>query len=179
MTDDETHRLTAAMAAGDAAAVDAFCRHYGTRLYALARQASRRDESFCLDVVQEATLRIVRTIRPVDAEPQLLAWLRLVVRTTALDLLRRERRRAARENNAVFSTAAIGSADDERLCWLQAQIARFDPELVRIVEWRYDHGWTLRRIAEGLGLSVGTVDGRLRRALAGLRERATEVFDDE
>ena len=179
LADDDTHRLTAGMAAGDAAAVDAFYRRWFPFLYAAARRASGRDESFCLDVVQEATLRVVRTVRAADTERQLRAWLRLVVQTTALDLLRRERRRAGHE---AAVAAGVGGGphgeDDGRLAWLREQVARFDPALARMVEWRYEHGWTLRRIAERLGLSVGTVDGRLRRALVDLRGRAAEAFDE-
>src|SRR5689334_17106086 len=85
--DDEADQLaaamTSAMAAGDGGAVESFYRRYFDRLYAEARRATRRDESFCLDVVQEAVLRIVRTVRGARSEIQLVAWLRLVVRTTA------------------------------------------------------------------------------------------------
>ncbi len=176
--EDDTRRLTAAMAAGDAAAVDRFYRRYFPFLLAAARRATGRDESFCLDVVQDATLRIVRAVRPADTEPQLRAWARLVVQTAALDRLRRDRRRAGREAAAVGPDCGPEPADHDRLAWVRAEVARLDPELARMVEWRYEHGWTLRRIAARLGLTVGTVDGRLRRALADLRGRATEAFDE-
>ena len=69
--DDEADQLaaamTSAMAAGDGGAVEAFYRRYFDRLYAEARRATRRDESFCLDVVQESVLRIVRTVRGATA----------------------------------------------------------------------------------------------------------------
>jgi len=95
VTDDDaaTKTLTAAMAAGNEDAVETFYRRYFDWLYAQARRATRRDESFCLDVVQDAVLRIVRTVRCVKTEPQFRAWLRLVVQTTAFDRLRSERRR--------------------------------------------------------------------------------------
>ena len=41
-----------------------------------------------------------------------------------------------------------------------------------------DQCWTLARIAEWFGLSIATVDGRLRRALGRLRESAREELDD-
>src|SRR5690349_21207024 len=89
--------LTSAMAAGDGVAIEAFYRAHFNRLYREARRSTGRDESFCLDVVQESVLRIVRTVRRVESEPQLVAWLKLVVRTTAYDLLRAEMRRRRRE----------------------------------------------------------------------------------
>src|SRR3954464_2660020 len=52
--------LTASLAAGDRAAVEAFYRRYFELLFRAARRAAGRDEAFCLDVVQEAVLRVIR-----------------------------------------------------------------------------------------------------------------------
>jgi RNA polymerase sigma-70 factor (ECF subfamily) len=181
VSDDAVDKLTAAMAAGDQDAVETFYRRYFDWLYAQARRATRRDESFCLDVVQDAVLRIVRTIRRVSSEPELRAWLRLVVQTTALDRLRSERRRQRRE----LAFAAIGPQEvmsqacesAEQLEWVKQQIMRIDPRLVQIVELRFERRWTLARIAQDFGLSIGTIDGRLRRALKQLRRQAREDLD--
>jgi RNA polymerase sigma factor (sigma-70 family) len=164
------------MAAGDRRAVEAFYRRYFEFLYAQARRATGRDESFCLDVVQDAVLRIIRTVRPVNSDAQFAAWLRLVVRTTAYDLLKAERRRQSRQLVAVNGPPERG--DQDRLEQLRTEIARLDPELIRIIELRYESRWTLGRIGALLGLSVGAVDGRLRRALARLRERLEDVNRD-
>ena len=67
---------------------------------------------------------------------------------------------------------------EDRLQWLRARIATMDKQIVRMIEMRFERRWTLARIAETLGLTIGTIDGRLRRALADLRQRATEEFDD-
>src|SRR5437667_159912 len=69
-------------------------------------------------------------------------------------------------------------ADDERLQWLRHRIASMDPELVRMVELRFAERWTLARIAALFGLTAGTIDGRLRRALRHLRELAREELDE-
>lgn len=177
-TDDaDAARLSAGMAAGDPAAVAAFYRRHFDDLYRLAKQATRRDESFCLDVVQDATLRIVRTVRPVAGDGPFRAWLRVVVQTTAYDLLRAERRRRARE--AAPPPPHRPAYDAEQAAWVRAQVAALDPHLARLIDLRYDRRWTLRRIAEHLGLSIGTVDGQLRRTLADLQRRAATAFGDE
>jgi DNA-directed RNA polymerase specialized sigma24 family protein len=62
--------------------------------------------------------------------------------------------------------------------WLADQICQCDPRIVQLIELRYEKNWTLRRIATFLGLSVGTIDGRLRRAINDLRLRAMKEFDD-
>lgn len=176
--------LTAAMAAGDTRAVEVFYRRYFDSLYAHARRFTGRDEAFCLDVVQEAVLRIIRTVRPVKTEAQLSAWLRLVVQTAAYDLIRQETRRYRREMVACFSSppadhsTEIEQTDQERLEWLRSEIASFDAQLVEILDMRFAKRWTLSRIAQAMGLSLGTVDGRLRRALVDLRRRAMEKGHD-
>jgi RNA polymerase sigma factor (sigma-70 family) len=187
-------QLTAAMARGDEPAIESFYRRYFDLLYRHARQVSRRDESFCLDIVQEALLRIVRTIRPVPTEPQLVGWLKLVVKSVAYDLLRGERRRQEREAvrgsaPGLFAAGAFvtGLAEDpvaaadardetaDRLAWLRRELLALDPELVRLIELRFLHGWTLARIGALVGLSKGTVDGRLRRALESIRRKSTAL----
>ena len=180
---NEAETLTAAMSAGDARAVELFYRRYFDLLYAHAARVCGRDESFCLDVVQESMLRIIRSVRPVQSERQLMAWLKLVVKTAAYDLLRGESRRRHREMLvAVGETATEAPEDDaaheDRLAWLADRIRCMDPKIVRMIELRYQKRWTLSRIAESLGLSVGTVDGRLRRALRDLRRSAMEQNHD-
>lgn len=186
---DTTLKLTAAMARGEEPAIAEFYRRFFDALYAAARHVSRRDESFCLDVVQETLLRVVRTIRPVATEAQLVAWLRLIVKSVCYDLLRREQRRRRRESAAVQGARAAGerntagndgaaaeaSANEDRLAWLRRELLAVDPEMVRLIELRYVEGWTLARIAAACGLGTGAVDGRIRRALARLRGRAAGV----
>lgn len=173
------HELTAAMAAGDTRAVEAFYRQYFDDLYAHARRATDRDESFCLDVVQESVLRVIRSVRPAHTASQFAAWLRLVVQTTAYDLLRAESRRQKRElivaAGAGGESHDPGDIDSERLQWLRTQISSLDPQIIRLIELRFQDRWTLARIGRLVGLSAGAVDGRLRRALGELRRRASEA----
>lgn len=177
--EDDIATLTAGVAAGDEDAVTRFHRDWFPTLYAAARNASGRDESFCLDVVQEAMLRIIRCLRPVATAAQLHAWLTLVVRTTAFDLLTAERRRRQREQEWGRELAPRGEDPEaERLAWLRAEILAMDPALGRMFRLRYEQGWTLARIADLLGLSIGSVDGHLRRALDQMRLRAQGAFDD-
>jgi RNA polymerase sigma-70 factor (ECF subfamily) len=188
---DETEQLTAAMSRGDRRAVAAFYERYFDLLVRCARGATRLArradaEDLCLDVVHDAVLRVVRTIRPVTGgEGQLVAWLNVVIKSAAYDRFRQEQRRSQREQKHVSpapddESAHVGNGAElaEQLAWLRDELGRLDPKLVELIELRYSHGWTLPAIAERLGLSAGTVDGRIRRALAKLRGRGEEVFDE-
>lgn len=177
-----THALTAAMAAGDAAAVETFYRRYFDTMVGMARRAvpaRARDEAFALDVVHDATLRIVRCIRPMETEAHVLNWTRLVVQSCALDRLRQEKRRRQRESVRSIDASAFVVAEEtsEQADWLAREIARLEPTLAELLRRRFHDGWTLARIAATLRTTTGQVDGRLRRAIATLRARAQEVFD--
>jgi RNA polymerase sigma factor (sigma-70 family) len=179
---DQTEKLTRGMAAGHRDSVEAFYRQYFDYLYVQARRETGRDEAFCLDVVQEAVLRIIRNIKPVSDEPCLRAWMKLVVRTTALDQFRAEKRR----NQRAAIPIELHSCDDfpymlfedEQFEWVKAQLEKFDPQIVEMIELRFEQKWTLARIGQRLGLSPSAIDGRLRRAIAVLRSRAHEEFDN-
>ena len=181
MAEDGIDKLTADMAAGDANAVAAFYERYFDRLLAQAKRACGRDESFCLDVVQDSMLRIIRAIKRVETERALNAWLKIVVQSTAFDLLRQEHRRVQRETASVGSRVGWiesplhpASDDEAQIDWLRQEIAGLDPRLAQMIELRYDQKWTLARIGQKLGFSAGAIDGRLRRVLSDLRKRAAK-----
>jgi RNA polymerase sigma factor (sigma-70 family) len=168
------------MAAGDAAAIEAFYRSYFDQLLSMAAfslRMKRYDEARCLDVVHDAVLRIVRCIKPMQTEPHLLNWCRLVVQSCSLDRLRRDQRRAKREEATPQRTQ---EAEDlsEQIAWLDAQIAGLDPALARIIHLRFVEGWTLARISALLNTTTGKIDGQLRRAIEKLRNEAQATFGE-
>ena len=126
---------------------------------------------------------MIRSVRRADSEPRFEAWLKLVVQTAAYDLLRAERRRAVRESAVCRAGRPPGgtgkdlSADDEQVEWLRLRIAELEPQVSRMMKLRFQYRWTLGRIGRLLGLSVGAVDGRIRRALGAIRRRAREDLD--
>ena len=65
---------TAAVARGDRGALAELYERWFDECYRIARGLTRRDESFCLDVVQETMLRVIRSLRRLETEAQLRAW---------------------------------------------------------------------------------------------------------
>jgi RNA polymerase sigma factor (sigma-70 family) len=177
---ESVKELTARIASGDSEAFARFFRWKFDEMYAEVRRATGRDESFCLDVVQDAMLRVVRSIKPFVIETELQAWLRIVVQTCAYDRLRQELRRRRRERAAGL-TSELRSAqgeDEEKLRWLRKEIENMDAAHARLLVMRYRWGWTLERIGTVLGIKPGAVDGRLNRLVALLRRRAKETYHD-
>jgi len=162
-------RWTESMVRGDRAAYEALFR---ARCAFVEREAarvlgSRRD--LAEDAVQEAWLRVAR--RPV-ASPcmkSLDGWLRRVVRSAAIDLLRNELSRRLREGAVARERAeSVRFLDEyERLESLQREVDSLDgitPEERALFELKARTGATTARLAGWLGLGSAAVDSRLRRA---------------
>lgn len=178
-TDEPARTLerTAALAKGDPAAFEFVYRAWFERLLALARTATRRDEAFCLDVVQDAFLRVIRAPRVCPTEAELAGWLRRCVLSAAVDRLRRDARRDARENARGLPEAPGDRVGDaEQLRWLRDRLAELSPEDRDLLRLRFEIDRTLAEIAgDGRG-TWGAVHGRLRRTLDRLRRAASEYF---
>ena len=177
----EVRDLTSAIAAGDTVAFTRFFDEWFDSMYAEAVRVTGGDESFCLDVVQDAMLRVVRSLKPMDTPDDLRRWLRVVVQCCAYDRFRAETRRRAREQKVAADPPrpADRTADTRaRLQWLENELRSLDARSSDLLLMRHRFGWTLRQIGDALGLKPGAVDSRLRRLVAALRRKGMEKFDD-
>lgn len=181
VTPTSTEFETRAVASGDTEAFGRFYERWFDEVYEEVRRLTRLDESFCLDVVQEVMMRVIRSLTPMDTEAQVRAWLWTVTRSCAIDRLRSESRRARREQSRAPSNPSGAEPRavelDERLGWLRGELDRLDEPNLRLLLLRYRFGWTLAQIGESLGLKPGAVDGRLGRLVGSLRRKAAEEFD--
>jgi RNA polymerase sigma-70 factor, ECF subfamily len=172
--------LARGVARGDREALARFYEAWFDRVFVAARRVTGRDEAFCLDVVQEVMVKVARKLRPVKSEEELERWMLRVVRTTCVDLLRREARRSGRERRAVRVAAAESPparlAEAEAAAWVRvAAAASGDSELLRE---RVVRGRTLEEIGAASGMTAGAVHGRVRRALARMGRSAREKFHE-
>jgi RNA polymerase sigma factor (sigma-70 family) len=168
-------QLTTAIARGDGDAFTVFFRERFDEMYADAKRATGRDESFCLDVVQDSMLRVIRSMKPMDSERHLRAWLKRTVQSCAYDAIRKDMRRARRERAIAPPWRPSGASDDEQ------RVSRLWEEMVAqgglqatLLVMRYRLGWTLQRIGDAVGMGPGAVDGKIRRSILGMRRRAKE-----
>ncbi|HUU82430.1 MAG TPA: sigma-70 family RNA polymerase sigma factor [Phycisphaerae bacterium] len=177
---ESVRALSAAIASGNTEAFARLFRHRFDDMYAEARRATGRDEAFCLDVVQDAMLRVIRRMKPIDSEQHLRTWLRVVVQSCAYDRLRKEARRRRWEQTSAEARRDESAPDarSEQLKWLRNELANLDEPHTRLLVLRYRLGWTLQRIGAAVGLSPSAVDGRLGRLVTTLRRRAKETFND-
>jgi RNA polymerase sigma-70 factor (ECF subfamily) len=146
---------------------------YGPKLLVYARQCTRTLAD-AEDVVQEAFVRFWRHQRKLGGEPLPLMF--ASVRRAAIDLARRDSRRAAREarseagsenERALFDARA--GADDRRTA-IEAALSRLPAPQREVLALKIWGGLTLEEIGGHLGLPANTAASRYRYALKALRK---------
>lgn len=173
------HTITGRIAAGDERAYERFYEAWFAPTLALARACSRRDEAWCLDVVQDVMLAVARRMPRLADDAQLRAWMARAVGNAVTDRLRSERRRDRREQATASTRVGDGEpwqtlAEAERRSWLLANVAQL-PDCDRaLLTARFGDASSVAAVAAELGMTADAAHGRLRRALDRLRQKAAE-----
>ncbi|MFK7765844.1 MAG: RNA polymerase sigma factor [Mariniblastus sp.] len=167
------------MASGDRNALATFYNFNFDVMLKEVRRCLGRDEQTCLDLVQDAMLKAIKSIKPISSEGQIIAWSRTVAKSVTYDWLRKRSRLKTTE---LSEAGPIGDEshieDSARLVWIESELKSLPPPLQKMIELRYRLGWSLNRIGAKFGLKTGAVDGRIRRAVERLRLKACEEFND-
>jgi RNA polymerase sigma-70 factor (ECF subfamily) len=130
------------------------------------------------DVVHDAFVTVWRKIDRFDADRgSLRAWLMTVVRNRAIDRVRGRRPSTDLDSADERSLLRTGPNPTWEAVLLRASgtelhfaMAALPDEQRRAVELAYFEGYTYREVAEMTGVPPGTATGRLRLALAKLRD---------
>jgi len=165
---------------GDAGALgELYDRHAAAALAVAMRVVGGRAEAE--DVVHDAFVAVWRKIDRFDAQRgSLRAWLLTVVRNRAIDRVRARRTAVDVDDadersllrtgpNPTWDAALDRAAAND----LRQAMDALPDEQRRAVELAYFEGYTYREVAEITGVPPGTANGRLRLALAKLREALT------
>jgi RNA polymerase sigma-70 factor, ECF subfamily len=155
------------------AAGELFTRHWSSAWRAAYAVTGRR--AMADDVAQDAFERAFAALSRFDERRPFGPWLHRIVVNRSLDLLRSERRLVGIEGELDAPEWLDAASADSALLAVIATLSA--PRRVVIV-LRYGLGYPPAKIAELLGLPVGTVHSRLARALDQLRTES-EVNDVE
>jgi RNA polymerase sigma factor (sigma-70 family) len=160
---------TARMVAGDRTAFEALFRRRCVLVESesLRRLGRRRD--LADDAAQETWLRVARTPRACPDLARLDAWLRKIVASAAIDLLRGELARRTRERRVAGSRPeAVAFLEDfallEEIRHEAARLPGLTADERSMFELRVRTGATVERLAGWLGLGRAALDSTLRRA---------------
>jgi RNA polymerase sigma-70 factor, ECF subfamily len=173
------------MASVSAGSVDGFVDlydRYGDRAYRVAR-AVCHDDGRAQEAVQDGFLAVWRSranYRP--QQGSVAAWLLIVVRNRAIDIARSNHRHASRRADGdQFAerfpvddpVEIVGTRDQAQR--LQASLAMLPDAQAEVITLAYYGQLTHTEIAAHLGLSAGTVKGRMRLGLQKLRADPTQI----
>jgi RNA polymerase sigma-70 factor (ECF subfamily) len=169
--------LAARLAAGDDHALaeifDTLARNvYGSALRVLG------DDGAAQDVVQEVFVELWAHPGRYDPDAGTLrTYLTMMARHRAVDLVRSDLRRVARQERSYRLTpvAPAAGASDVVMAAETAGLVRAAVQLLpdsqrQVVELAYFNGLTHREVARAVGIPEGTAKSRLRLALAKLEE---------
>lgn len=172
-------RVSAGVAAGSREALAALYDATFDDLYLAVRSFTKRDESFLLDCVHDAMMRVARRLRTIDTKEGLDAWLRSTVLGAALDRLRGERAAARRERRSVDGKTSASETSVEVDAGAGQDLADIERELARLASLGHDdrslltlrfvRGLTLEQLANHFGWTPKAIDSRIRRLIARLR----------
>ncbi len=136
------------------------------------------DNSAAQDVVQDVFVELwARPDRYDPAAGTLRTYLTVLARHRAVDVVRSELRRVARQERSWRLTPAppaAGAGEEvmaaETASVVRAAVQRLPARQRQVVELAYFEGLTCREVAHAVGIPEGTAKSRLRLALAKLEE---------
>lgn len=175
--------ITTRIQHGDSQAFAEFYEQTFDVMFAHVRRVISCDEPTALDIVQTAMLKSIRLMKPLPNEASVNAWAAVVAKSVSYDWLRQKTRRREVDLNSSVSEPSSSSEKsqidlDARLQWVESELQDLSPDLRKMISFRYRFGWSLRRIAEKFGLKTGAVDGRIRRAMEGLKSKAESEYHE-
>jgi RNA polymerase sigma factor (sigma-70 family) len=171
----DQHGLVERARRGDRQAFADLARASGARLDATARLILR-DPDLAQDAVQETLIRAWRGLPGLRDPGAFDHWLYTMVAHACLEQIRKRKRRVievelspADDPSTLDASALIADRDQ-----LERALARLEPEVRAVVVLYFYLDLPLARIADVLGIPVGTVKSRLHRSL-GLKRTTMAV----
>ena len=165
--------VLAAFQRRDPDAVREMYRAYGRLVYAVTHRVLGRAD-LAEEATQQTFIQAWQAADRLDADRDPAPWLATIARRAAIDIHRREARRAAAplDDVATDHPAVVSLPPDlgalDAVWQVRRAIEALPPEEAAIARMQHVDGLTHREIASKLGLPIGTVKSRSHRAHAKL-----------
>jgi RNA polymerase sigma-70 factor (ECF subfamily) len=170
-------RLAIALRSGEAGALDALHARYGATVFGYLA-STLRDRATAEDVFQLVFTEIWRRGHQYDPERgSLITWMLTIARSRTIDELRRRRPEPLDPATLPETPSPAPAPQDAALDrWRMAQLLALLPaDERRLLELRFYDELSQTEIAARTGLALGTIKGRMVRAL----ERLRTMLDEE
>jgi RNA polymerase sigma-70 factor (ECF subfamily) len=178
---DEDRKLVARIAAGDDIALGRVYDRYSSLVYGLARRVTG-SSGVAEEITQEVFVFLWQNPDRFDAQRGTLrAFLGSITHRRAVDSVRRDTRRQAREEREMTDPVATApdadgvdiadrAAASDLAGRVRSAVAALPADQRQAIELAYFGGCTFREVATRLGIPEGTAKSRLRLALAKLAD---------
>jgi len=149
-----------------------------------------KDHAATEDIIQDSFLKVIRNIPTVDTENQFLSWIRVVVKNTTYNYLRKHKKiRNEVDVDSVFINESTDYATDavtvEKEVELKEMTEVIDkclfelkPEYRALMELRWKQRLTYKEIAVHLETTEQTVKYKLHRAREAIKKKFLKVWGD-
>ena len=185
----DEQRLIQKASGGDASAFNNLMSLHEKRMYAVAlRMCGNREDA--QDCLQEAMLRIYRSIGSFKGQSSFSTWAYRITMNTCLDELRRKKNKQSTSLDSLldvgWSPTDESNAPERKAIQselrntLHAAIRALPEDMRSAIVLRDMQGMVYEEIAQALNVNVGTIKSRISRGREKLREKLkniTELFD--
>ena len=160
MPDKTETKLVEAAVGGDIESFGKLCRRYYGPMVAIAYSVVS-DHQLAEDAAQESFARALVSLRKLKKQTRFAPWLAAICRNVAKDMVATKVRQISTDD---FSQAAAGDNVSENNCVIRRAIEELPVSAKELVVLRYYNGLSYEQIGSVLGISKGTINGRLTRA---------------
>ncbi|NET34657.1 MAG: sigma-70 family RNA polymerase sigma factor [Cyanothece sp. SIO1E1] len=132
------------------------------------------------EILQDVFVKIWKKIGQYDeGRSRLFTWMSQIARNTAIDTARLVSFQRNKETESIDTLVNVDAQLKAKAfnkipdVGLQKVLSQIDPEHQELIEYLYFRQYTQKETAEALGIPLGTVKTRLRKAISVLREILT------
>ncbi len=164
------------MARGDEAAYREFYDAYFDRLLRYLLVVTGGNEESAREALQLALVRVVRHVKPFDAEEKFWSWLTVLARTALADETRKHRRyfafleRFTRQQETAPAMRNNGEADEQLRALLDSKLTALPADERQLVEQKYLLRQSVRAIADRQQTTEKALESRLSRVRRKLKD---------
>jgi RNA polymerase sigma-70 factor (ECF subfamily) len=174
--------LIKALKSDDGQAVGILYDRYSSFLYGLINRIVH-SEQISEDILQESFVRIWKNIKSYDSrKSKLVTWMSNIARNLSIDKIRSKEYKKALlhvdpsgKNHDIsdfvniIENSSTGSFNPEHI-GVKEMLDRLEPEYRKLIDMVYFEGYTQAETAKEIGIPLGTVKTRIRKAILKLRE---------
>lgn len=168
--------LTRALARGDEAAFREFYDLYFDRLLRYLLVVTGGNEQAAREALQAALVRVVRHVKPFDAEEKFWSWLTVLARTALADESKKQRRwfafleKFSRHAETENTNADDGAAEETLRALLEKNVSSLPADERELVAQKYFQRRSVREIAAAQQTTEKAVESRLSRVRRKLKD---------